>query len=90
MLTVKPEVLDDASPKLLARLGFQATAGSNLTEGFGAAGNGRAGDPRGAIKKFRQAMDAGEMVHVGELTPELVRANDITWTHKAVKDALSE
>ena len=91
MLTVRPEVLADASPKLLARLGFQASTDKNLTEGFGAMGNGRAGDPRGAIVKFRQAIDAGEMVHVGELTPELVRSRpDFNWTHKAVKDALSE
>ena len=90
MLTVKPEVLESASPKLLERLGFQATAGRNLTEGFGAAGNGRAGDPRGAIKKFRQAMDAGDMVHVGELTPELVQSGDIAWTHKAVKESMAD
>jgi hypothetical protein len=89
-LTVKPEVLADMSPKLLARLGFQATAGSNLTEGFGAAGNGRAGDPRGAIKGFRQALDAGEMVHVGELTPDMVKAGNGSWTHKTVKESLSK
>ena len=60
----------------------------NITEGFGAMGNGRAGDPRGAIVRFRQAMDAGEMVHVGELTRETVRTGGISWTHKAVKDGL--
>jgi hypothetical protein len=35
MLSVRPEVLRAASPKLLQRMGFQATTGGQTTEGHG-------------------------------------------------------
>ena len=72
-LSTKPSVLEHASPKLLQRLGFQATGGLGNVEGFGNRGTGRAGDPRGSLAPGRGLLASGRYHHVGELTPDSVR-----------------
>jgi len=69
-LTIRPEVLANASDKFLMRCGFQATGARSMVEGYGYAGSGAIGDPNGALKHARLAMDAGEYEWVGELNPE--------------------
>ena len=68
-LSTKPEVLENASPKLLQRLGLQATGGLGNVEGFGNKGTGRAGDPRGSLQSLRNILASGEYRHVGRLSP---------------------
>ncbi|MEQ8860968.1 MAG: phytanoyl-CoA dioxygenase family protein [Pseudomonadales bacterium] len=69
LLTISPEVLAAASPRLLMRLGLQATAVRNMVEGYGYSGNGRTGDPNGSLVHVRRAMDEGRYRHLGPLTP---------------------
>ncbi|MDA3037932.1 MAG: phytanoyl-CoA dioxygenase family protein [Actinomycetota bacterium] len=69
MLSVRPEVLRRASPKLLQRMGFQATTGTQTNEGHGFGASGGIGDAAGATVDFRLAADRGEYVRVGELGP---------------------
>jgi len=69
-LTIRPDVLANASEKFLMRCGFQATATRSMVEGYGYAGNGRAGDPNGSLQHVRAAMDAGDYQWVGELDPD--------------------
>ena len=69
LLTVAPEVLAQASDKLLHRLGFQATAVRNMVEGFGYAGSGRAADPNGALQHVRRTIAEGSHAWVRELVP---------------------
>jgi ectoine hydroxylase-related dioxygenase (phytanoyl-CoA dioxygenase family) len=70
ILSVKPDVLATASPKLLHRMGFQAVFNGGTVEGFGINyATGAPGDPMGAILAFRQAQDAGSYRRVGELRP---------------------
>ena len=69
MLSVRPEVLKAASPKLLHRMGFQAMTGGGTTEGHGFGAQGRHGELAGAIRDFRVAADEGTYVRVGELSP---------------------
>ena len=64
-LSTKPEVLENASPKLLQRLGLQATGGLGNVEGFGNQGTGRAGDPRGSLQSLRNILASGDYRHVG-------------------------
>jgi hypothetical protein len=68
VISVRPEVLADASPKLLHRIGLQALTYGATVEGFGLGARGRIGDRWGAIKAFRSAYDRGEYVRVGELS----------------------
>ena len=68
-LTIRPEILANASEKFLWRCGFQANAQRSMVEGFGYYGTGRLGDESGAIVNARIAMDAGEYERVGELSP---------------------
>jgi ectoine hydroxylase-related dioxygenase (phytanoyl-CoA dioxygenase family) len=70
MLSVRPEVLQRASPKLLQRMGFQATTGSQTNEGHGFGALGRIGESAGATVEFRLAADRGEYLRVGELGPD--------------------
>ena len=74
ILTVAPEVLAEASPKLLHRMGLQALTYGGTIEGFGLGAPGRVGDAFGSLKEFREAYDRGEYLRVGELsgdsTPE--------------------
>ena len=67
IMTASPEVLDQASPKLLHRMGLQALTYGGTIEGFGLGALGRVGDAFGSLKEFRQACDRGEYVRVGEL-----------------------
>ena len=69
MLSVSPEVLRRASPKLLHRMGFQATTGTQTNEGHGFGAKGLPGEAAGATVGFRMAADAGEYLRVGELSP---------------------
>jgi hypothetical protein len=68
-LSVAPDVLEWASPKLLHRMGFQALVYGGTVEGFGITAGGRIGDRWGAIKQFRSAYDAGAYERVRELGP---------------------
>ena len=70
MLSVRPEVLERATPKLLHRMGFQATTGTQTNEGHGFGARGFVGEDAGATVGFRLADDAGEYVRVGELGPD--------------------
>ena len=69
MLSVRPDVLERASPKLLQRMGFQATNAAQTNEGHGFGASGRIDEPAGATVDFRFAADAGSYLRVGELSP---------------------
>lgn len=68
MLSVRPEVLDRASPKLLQRMGYQATNAAQTNEGHGFGAQGLVGEAAGLTVGFRQAADRGEYLRVGELS----------------------
>lgn len=70
MLSVKPEVLSRASPKLLQRMGYQASTATQTNEGHGFGARGRVAEPAGALVDFRLAADRGEYHRVGELGPQ--------------------
>ncbi|MBW2271389.1 MAG: phytanoyl-CoA dioxygenase family protein [Deltaproteobacteria bacterium] len=83
-LSVAPEVLESASPKLLHRMGLQAIVYGGTVEGFGLGARGGVGDRGGAIKQFRSALDAGEYRRVGELdadSPDEDLQRDYTLRH---------
>merc|ERR1719218_308446 len=68
LLSAAPEVIARASPRLLQRLGFSAhTIGTVEGHGLGASGN--PDDEFSAVLTFRQALDQGKYVRVGELRP---------------------
>ncbi|MEM7216976.1 MAG: phytanoyl-CoA dioxygenase family protein [Pseudomonadota bacterium] len=69
MLSVRPEVLARASDKLLHRMGFQATTGTQTNEGHGFGAKGVPGESAGATVDFRLASDADAYQRVGELGP---------------------
>jgi len=69
MLSVKPEVIKRASPKLLQRMGFQATNAAQTNEGHGFGATGSLQEAAGSIVDFRLAADRGEYQRVGELGP---------------------
>ena len=66
-LTIRSDILRNASEKFLWRCGFQATASRSMVEGYGYYGNGKEGDPNGAIVEARIAMDEGKYSRVDEL-----------------------
>ena len=70
MLSVRPEVLQRASSKLLHRMGFQATTGTQTNEGHGFGAKGAPGEAAGATVGFRLAADDGTYQRVGELGPD--------------------
>lgn len=70
MLSVRPEVLRRASPKLLHRMGYQASTGSQTNEGHGFGARGMPGEAAGALAAIRLAADEGRYVRVGELGPD--------------------
>ncbi len=70
MLSVRPEVLQRASPKLLHRMGYQATTGTQTNEGHGFGARGLPDEAAGALVDFRLAADRGDYQRVGELGPE--------------------
>ena len=67
MLSVMPEVLHRASPKLLQRIGYQAMNAASTNEGHGFGASGDVGEVAGAVLDFRLAADAGSYLRVGEL-----------------------
>jgi len=70
MLSVSPEVLENASEKLLHRMGYQATTGAQTNEGHGFGARGLPGESAGSTRDFRIAADKGEYLRVGELGPD--------------------
>lgn len=68
MLSVRPEVIQRASPKLLQRMGYQATNAAQTNEGHGFGATGAVDEATGAIVDFRLATDSGEYLRVGELS----------------------
>ena len=70
MLSVRPEVLERASAKLLHRMGYQATAGTQTNEGHGFGAMGKLDEAAGALVDFRLAADKGKYQRVGELRPD--------------------
>lgn len=70
MLSVREEVLRRASDKLLHRMGYQATTGTQTNEGHGFGAKGLPGEAAGSTVAFRLAADEGNYVRVGELGPE--------------------
>ena len=68
MLSVRPEVLERASAKLLHRMGYQATTGTQTNEGHGFGAQGRLDEATGALVGFRLAADRSEYQRVGELS----------------------
>ena len=68
MLSVRPEVLERASAKLLHRMGYQATTGTQTNEGHGFGAQGRLDEAAGALVDFRLAADRGDYRRVGELS----------------------
>lgn len=69
MLSVSPEVLQRASPKLLHRMGYQATNTAQTNEGHGFGATGQVDETAGATVDFRMAADSGKYLRVGELGP---------------------
>jgi len=69
MLSVRPEVIERASPKLLQRMGYQAINAAQTNEGHGFGATGSIGEAAGATVDFRRAADNGEYLRVGELGP---------------------
>lgn len=76
-LTIRPDILERASEKFLWRCGFQATAERSMVEGYGYFGNGKEGDPNGALINVRRAIDKGEYARVGELSLESIDSIDL-------------
>ncbi len=70
MLSVRPQVLERASAKLLHRMGYQATTGTQTNEGHGFGARGIPGEPAGSTVDFRIAADRGVYQRVGELSPQ--------------------
>jgi ectoine hydroxylase-related dioxygenase (phytanoyl-CoA dioxygenase family) len=70
MLSVRPEVLERASAKLLHRMGYQATTGTQTNEGHGFGAIGKLDEAAGALVDFRLAADKGAYQRVGELRPD--------------------
>jgi len=69
-LSASPEVLARASEKLLFRMGLQSST-SCTVEGDDLSAPGRIGDEFGSLKRYRAAMDRGEYLRVGELSPDM-------------------
>ena len=74
MLSVRPDVLRRASPKLLQRMGYQATNAAQTNEGHGFGATGEVDEAAGATVDFRLAADDGHYLRVGELSPDSVAA----------------
>ena len=73
MLSVRPEVLKRSSPKLLQRMGYQATNAAQTNEGHGFGARGLMDEAAGSTLDFRLAADRGEYQRVGELGPNSTR-----------------
>lgn len=68
IISVDPEIIKNASPKLLHRMGMQAVTYGGTIEGFGMGAAGKVDESRGSIKYFREAFDEGEYIRVGQLS----------------------
>ena len=68
-LSAAPDVIENASPKLLHRMGMQAIVYGATIEGFGMGASGKVGDVWGNMKPFRKAYDEGKYERVRELSP---------------------
>ena len=68
VISVDPEIIKNASPKLLHRMGLQAVTYGGTIEGFGMVAGGKVDESRGSIKYFREAFDEGEYIRVGQLS----------------------
>ena len=68
IISVDPEIIKNASPKLLHRMGMQAVTYGGTIEGFGMGAAGKIDESRGSIKYFREAFDEGEYIRVGQLS----------------------
>ena len=68
IISVDPEIIKNASPKLLHRMGLQAVTYGGTIEGFGMGAGGKVDESRGSIKYFREAFDEGEYIRVGQLS----------------------
>ena len=68
IISVDPEIIKNASPKLLHRMGMQAVTYGGTIEGFGMGASGKVDESRGSIKYFREAFDEGEYIRVGQLS----------------------
>jgi ectoine hydroxylase-related dioxygenase (phytanoyl-CoA dioxygenase family) len=86
VVSVAPDVLAEASPKLRHRLGLQALVYGGTIEGFGLTGNGRLEDPWGDIRTFRDAIDQGSYVRVRALSGNA--ASDELQKNYTVGDAM--
>jgi len=92
VISVNPEIIKNASPKLLHRMGMQAVTYGGTIEGFGMGAAGKVDESRGSIKYFREAFDEGEYIRVGELTstsPKSVLKKNYT-LRQAMKKAKSK
>ncbi|MFT4730418.1 MAG: hypothetical protein ACI9UN_004944, partial [Granulosicoccus sp.] len=88
MLSVSPEVLKRASPKLLQRMGYQATNAAQTNEGHGFGATGSVDEASGSTVDFRLAADRGEYVRVGELGPS--SSKDTLNTAFTLRDVVSK
>ena len=70
VLTVSPEFLKNASPKLLHRMGMQALTYGSTIEGFGMGSAGKYKEASGLIKNFRIALEEGKYIRVGQLSED--------------------
>jgi hypothetical protein len=76
-LSLAPDVLAHASPKLLYRVGLRPT-------GLGGPEGDWSPEPTEGLRPWRQAADAGQFVRVGVLSPESTEeelCGDYTWRH---------
>lgn len=92
IISVDPEIIKNASPKLLHRMGMQAVTYGGTIEGFGMGAAGKVDERRGSIKYFREAFDEGEYIRVGELSstsPKSVLKKNYT-LRQAIKKAKSK
>jgi hypothetical protein len=76
VLGMSPEVLAEASDKLLWRTGFQSSITANLVEGYGYRGSGRQGDRNGSLAAVRRELDGGYQ-RVGELSMTTLDSVDL-------------
>lgn len=75
LVSVRPDLLAKATPKLLHRLGFQGSGPHGTVEGFGIGGTARIGDMGGCLRLFRQALEEGRYKRVQELSPNMSPAD---------------
>jgi hypothetical protein len=70
IISVDPKIIENASPKLLHRMGMQAATYGGTIEGFGMGATGKVNEFHGSTKYFREAFDSGDYIRVGELSPK--------------------